>query len=225
MIGIRAALAIAAKDLRIEARHRTALLTAGAFVVLVQLVFVFARDTASVGLMALAPSVLWVTLALSSLLVLNRAFLLERENAALEAILLAPVPRGALFWGKWLANTILVLVVIAIAFPIWVVFFNVEPSSALLGVLGAAALAAAGFTAAGTLFAAITARTRYAELLLPVLLLPFLIPPVYAGAQVTVRLLGHRPFAELWPWLRILTLYDMVFLLLATLLFSAVVDE
>ena len=225
MSAFRAALAIAAKDLRIETRHRTALLTAGAFVVLVQLVFVFARDTAAVALATLAPSVLWVTLALASLLVLNRAFLLEREHAALEAILLAPVPRAALFWGKWLANTTLVLVVIGIAFPIWVVFFNVAPSVALLGVLGAAALAAAGFTAAGTLFAAITARTRYAELLLPVLLLPFLIPPVYAGAQVTVRLLGHRPFAELWPWLRILTLYDLVFLLLATLLFSAVVDE
>lgn len=225
MSAVRAVLAIAGKDLRIEARHRTALLTAGAFVVLVQLVFVFARDTGAVALGTLAPSVLWVTLALSSLLVLNRAFLLEREHAALEAILLAPVARGALFWGKWLANTILVLVVIAIAFPIWIVFFNVPPSAALLGVLGSAALAAAGFTAAGTLFAAITARTRYAELLLPVLLLPFLIPPVYAGAQVTVRFLGHRPFAELWPWLRILTLYDLVFLLLATLLFSSVVDE
>jgi heme exporter protein B len=222
---VRAALAIAAKDLRIEARHRTALLTAGAFVVLVQLVFVFARDTATVGLADLAPSVLWVTLALSSLLILNRAFLLEREHSAMEAILLAPVARGALFWGKWLANTTLVLVVIGIAFPIWIVFFNVEPSTALLGILGSAALAAAGFTAAGTLFAAITARTRYAELLLPVLLLPFLIPPVYAGAQVTVRLLGHRPFEELWPWLRILTLYDVAFLVLATLLFSAVVDE
>lgn len=222
---VRAALAIAAKDLRIEARNRTALLTAATFAILVQLVFVFARESGGVSLKVLAPSVLWITLALAGLVVLNRAFLLEREQAALEGILLAPIPRSALFWGKWLANSALVAAVLAIAFPIWVLFFNVEPQPALLAVLGIGLLAALGFTAAGTLFAAMTARTRYAELLLPVLLLPFLIPPLFAGAQATVRLLGGRPFGEIAGWLRILAAYDVVFLVLASLLFPTVVDE
>lgn len=222
---IRAALVIAAKDLRIEARNRTALLTAVTFAILVQLVFVFAREPGGVPLRVMAPSVLWITLALAGLVVLNRAFLLEREHAALEGILLAPVSRTALFWGKWLANTVLVAMVLAAAFPVWVLFFNVEPQLALLGVLGLALLAVVGFTAAGTLFAAMTARTRYAELLLPVLLLPFLIPPLFAGAQATVRLLSGRPFGELVGWLRILATYDLVFLVLATLLFPIVVDE
>ncbi len=222
---VRAAIAIALKDLRIEARNRTALLTAVTFAVLVQLVFLFAREPGAVRLGVLAPSVLWITLALSGLVVLNRGFLLEREHAALEAILLAPVPRSALFWGKWLANTALVAGVLAIAFPVWILFFNVVPQPALLGVLGLAVLAAVGFTAAGTLFAAMTARTRYAELLLPVLLLPFLIPPLFAGAQASVRLLAGRPFGELAGWLRILAAYDVVFLMLAALLFPTVVDE
>lgn len=225
MSSFRAALVIAAKDLRIEARNRTALLTAATFAILVQLVFVFAREPGGVRLGLLAPSVLWITLALAGLVVLNRAFLLEREHAALEGILLAPISRTALFWGKWLANTVLVAAVLAIAFPIWILFFNVEPQPALLGVFGLALLAALGFTAAGTLFAAMTARTRYAELLLPVLLLPFLIPPLFAGAQATVRLLGGRPFGELAGWLRILAAYDVVFLVLASLLFPTVVDE
>lgn len=220
-----AAIAIAIKDLRIETRNKTALLTAVTFAVLVQLVFIFAREPGGVSLRVLAPSVLWITLALAGLVVLNRAFLLEREHAALEGILLAPVSRAALFWGKWLANTALVVAVLAIAFPVWILFFNVEPQLALLGVLGLAVLAAIGFTAAGTLFAAMTARTRYAELLLPVLLLPFLIPPVFAGAQATVRLLGGRPFGELAGWLRILAAYDVVFLVLASMLFPTVVDE
>lgn len=222
---LRAALAIARKDLRIEARNRTAILTAVTFAILVQLIFVFAREPGGFRLALLAPSVLWVTLALAGLVILNRAFLLEREHAALEGILLAPIPRAALFWGKWLANTALVAMVLAIAFPIWILFFNVVPQPALLGVLGLAMLAAIGFTAAGTLFAAMTARTRYAELLLPVLLLPFLIPPVFAGAQATVRLLSGRPFGELVGWLRILATYDIVFLVLASLLFPTVVDE
>jgi len=222
---LRAALAIAAKDLRIETRNRTAMLTAGAFAILVQLVFVFARPPGEVSLSLLAPSVLWITFALAGLVVLNRAFLLEREQAAIEGILLAPVSRMALFWGKWLANAVLVVAVLTLAFPLWLLFFNVAPSTSLLGVYGLAVLAALGFTGAGTLFAAMTARTRYAELLLPVLLLPFLIPPIFAGASGSIRLLQERPFDEVAGWLRILVMYDVAFLAIASLLFPFVVDE
>ncbi len=225
MTSVRAALQIAAKDLRIETRNRTALLTALTFAVLVQLVFVFARQPGDVSLQALAPTVLWVMLAFTALVVLNRAFLLEREHAALEAILLAPVSRVSLFWGKWLANVILVVAVLLIAMPLWILFFNVAPSAALFGVLGLAVLATLGFLAAGTLFAAMTARTRYAELLLPVLLLPFLLPPIFAGASAATRLLAGRPFGEVVGWLRILVTYDVAFLALAALLFPHVVDE
>lgn len=225
MSTLRAALRIAGKDLRIETRNRTALLTAVAFAVLVQLVFVFARQPGDVSTQALAPTVLWVMLAFTALVVLNRAFLLEREHAALEAILLAPVSRVALFWGKWLANVLLVLVVLLIALPLWVLFFNVTPGLALLGVLGVALLAMLGFLAAGTLFAAMTARTRYAELLLPVLLLPFVLPPIFAGASAASRLLAGRPFGEVAGWLRILLTYDVAFLVLASMLFPHVVDE
>ena len=225
MSTLRAALAIAAKDLRIEWRHKTALLTATMFAVLVLLIFVFARDPASVPLAAIAPSVLWVTLALSALVALNRAFLLEREHAALEGILLAPVARQALFWGKWLANLAFVLTVQAVAFPIWILFFNVTLAPALLAVAAVALLAAIGFTAVGTLFSAMAVRTRFAELLLPVLLLPFMIPPLFAASEATVRLLAGRPMGELWGWLRLLALYDLAFLVLANLLFPVVVDE
>lgn len=221
----RAALVIAAKDLRIEARNRTALLTAIVFAILVQLVFVFSREPGSIALEALAPSVLWIILALSGLVVQNRAFLLEREHAALEAILLAPVPRTALFWGKWLANVVLVMVVLLVAMPLWVLFFNVPPVAGLLGVFALVILAALGFLGVGTLLSAMTARTRYAELLMPVLLLPFVLPPIFAGASGAVRLLSGRPMGEILPWLRMLVLYDVAYLTLASLLFTHVVDE
>lgn len=222
---LRAALAIAGKDLRIEFRNRTALLTAIAFAILVQLAVVFAREPGGVSLRALAPTVLWVTLAFTVIVVLNRAFLLEREHQALETILLAPVPRAALYWGKWLANTALVLLVLLVAFPLWALFFEVEISSRLLPLLAVMVLAGCGFTACGTLFAAMTARTRYAELLLPVLLLPFLFPVLVAGASAGTRLLAGRPFGEVAGWLRILLTYDVAFLALASVLFSHVVDE
>lgn len=225
MSALRAAWAIAAKDLRIEWRSRTAILTASLFAILVQLIIVFGRDTGTVSYAMLAPSVLWITIALSSLVALNRAFLLEREHGALEGILAAPVNRSALFWGKWLANLVFVLAVVTVAFPLWVLFFNVTPSGRLYGVMGLAVLGAIGFTAVGTVFSAMTVRTRHAELLLPVLMLPFMLPPVFFAAQATMRVLGGRPMEELWGWLRLLALFDVVFLVLATLIFPAVVDE
>jgi heme exporter protein B len=68
-------------------------------------------------------------------------------------------------------------------------------------------------------------RTRFAELMLPVLLLPFMIPPLIGAVQVTSRLLAGRPLSEMWGWLRLLALYDIVFVTLSALTFSAVVDE
>lgn len=221
----RAALAIAAKDLRIEWRHRTAFTTAVLFAVLVQLVFVFSRDAGSVTSSALAPTVLWVMLSLATVVTLNRAFLLERENGALEGILLSPVSATALFWGKWLANLSLVLVVELVTIPIWMLFFNVEPHPRVLGVGAIAILAAVGFTAPGTLFSAMAVRTRFAELLLPALLLPFFIPPLFFASQATVRILADAPMSELWGWLRLLALYDTAFLALATMLFPMVMDQ
>jgi heme exporter protein B len=221
----RAALVIAAKDLRIEWRHRTALATSVVFAVLVLLVFVFAREQGSVSLTVLAPTVLWVMLALATVVTLNRAFLLERENRALDGILLAPVSPTAIFLGKWLANISLVMVVEAAAIPLWVIFFNVDPRPRLFGIGAVAVLAAAGFTGPGTLFAAMAVRTRFAELLLPALLLPFVIPPLFFASQATVRILGDAPWDDIVGWLRLLVLYDIAFLTLATMLFPSVMDQ
>jgi heme exporter protein B len=222
---LRVALLIAAKDLRIERRTRTALHTAILFAALVLLVVVFARDGGSVSLLTLAPSVLWITIALSSLVALNRAFTLEREHAAIEGILLAPVSRTALFLGKWLANLAFVGLVLVVAFPLWILFYGVAFSWSLLSVAAIAALAMIGITAVGTLFSAMAVRTRHAELILPVLVLPFLLPPIFFAAQATVRLLASRPLDELWGSFRFLLLYDVAFATLAALLFPAVVDE
>jgi heme exporter protein B len=169
--------------------------------------------------------VLWVMLALTSVVTLNRAFLLERENHALEGILLAPVPATALFFGKWCANLTLVLLVELIAIPAWVLFFDVAADRRLAAVAAIAVLATAGFTAAGTLFSAMAVRTRFAELLLPVLLLPFVIPPLFFASQATVGVLGAAPAGDLMGWLRLLALYDIAFLVLAAMLFPTVMDQ
>ena len=222
---IRFALAIAAKDIRAELRSKTALLSALVFAALVLVVFNFARDPTVLAASDLAPSVLWVTFALAAIVALNRAFNIERENAALDGLLLAPVSREALFVGKMLANLAFVGTVELVTLPLFTLFFNVNLGRALPGILGVTALATIGFVAVGTIFSAMAVRTRFAELMLPVLLLPFMVPPLIGAVQVTSRLLAARPLSEMWGWLRLLALYDIVFVTLCTLSFSAVVDE
>lgn len=218
-------LAIAGKDIRAELRSRTALLSAVVFAALVLVVFNFARDPTALAAIDLAPSVLWVTFALAAMVALNRAFTVEREHGAIDGLLLAPVPREALFLGKLLANLAFVGTVEAVTLPLFVLFFDVDLWRALPGIVGVTALATIGFVSVGTIFSAMAVRTRFAELMLPVLLLPFMVPPLIGAVQVTSRLLADRPLSEMLGWLRLLALYDVVFVTLCTMAFSAVVDE
>lgn len=222
---IRLALVVAGKDIRSELRSKTALLSAVVFAALVLVVFNFSRDPTVLSAVDLAPSVLWITFAFAAMVALNRAFNIEREHAAFDGLLIAPIPRGALFAGKYLANLAFVGAVEAVTLPLFVLFFNVDLAAALPGIIGTIALATLGFVAVGTIFSAMVVRTRFAELMLPVLLLPFMVPPLIGAVQVTSRLLAGRPLSELWGWLRLLGLYDIVFITVCTMAFSAVVDE
>lgn len=216
---------LAAKDLRIEFRSRTALLSAVVFSALVLVVFVFARDPAGVPTSALAPSVLWVTVTLASILAFTRAFVLELDQGALDALRLAPVSASALFVGKYVANLVFVSLVEAVTVPAFLLFFNTTLGSHWVAIAGVLFLATAGFVAVGTVFGGVVVRTRFADLMLPVLLLPFLVPPLMVAVQATMRLLGNRPLSEVVGWLRFLAVYDVVFLTLGILIFPAILDE
>ena len=221
----RTAIGIAAKDLRIEFKTRTGFATAIAFGVLVLVIFEFARDSAAIPPQVFAPSVLWVTLAYAGIIALNRSFALEERNAALDGLLLAPVSRSAIGLGKLLGNLGFVFLVDLVVLPLFVLFFNLPVTSALAPIVGMVLMATIGFVAIGTLFASLTVKTRFAELLLPVLVLPFLVPPVLVGVQATTRLLAGRPVGEIAGWFQFLLLYDLVFLVLTVLVFPAVVEE
>jgi len=222
---VRHAWRVARKDLLVEFRSRTAILSAVVFTVLVLLVFNFGRDPTAVAAVDLAPSILWVTFTFAAMLALNRAFQLELENQALDGLLLAPVSRGSIYLGKLIANLLFVGAVEAIGLPLFALFFNVRILPVLLPLVGIIALATLGFVAVGTLFSAMTARTRLAELLLPVLLLPFMIPPLIGAVLTTGALLAGRPLSEVTGWLRLLAAFDIVFVTLALLLFPATVNE
>jgi len=217
--------AIARKDLLLEYRSRTAFVSAAVFTALVLTVFEFGRDPTAVPTIDLAPSILWVTFTFAAMLALNRAFQLELENQAIDGLLVSPISRTSIYWAKLFANCVFVAVVECIGLPLFVLFFDVPVGHVLAPLVGIIALATVGFVAVGTLFSAMVIRTRFAELMLPVLLLPFMIPPLMGAVQVTARLLAGRPLSEVTGWLRLLAAFDIVFLTLATMLFPTTVNE
>jgi len=217
--------AIIAKDATVEWRTKTAFLSAMVFAILVLSILFFARDPTAVSSLDVAPGALWVTFTFAAMVGLNRAFLLERENGAMDGMLLTPIPRTAIFVGKMGGNLLFVALVEAISIPLFIVFYNVSLAARLPQLILVTAMATVAFVAVGTLLSAMVVRTRFAELMLPVLLLPFLIPPVVSAVQVTARILAGRPLSEMMGWLRLLAGFDIVFCVLTVLLFEATLDE
>jgi heme exporter protein B len=219
------ALRIARKDLAIEFRTRSAFLSALVLSLLAIVIFYFAWDPTAVGPAVLAPGVLWVTFTFSGLLGLHRSFGVESADGAMDALLVAPVPREAIFLGKALANLAFVLGVQAVSLPALALFYNLPVGSAAVPLAAVLVLAAIGLVAIGTLFAGVAANSRLAELLLPVLALPFFVPVVMPAAQATARLLAGRPLAETMDWLRILIAFDLVFCWACMVVFPHTLDD
>ncbi len=217
--------AIVVKDATVEWRTKTAFMSAVVFAILVLSILYFARDPTAVSSLDIAPGALWVTFTFAAMVGLNRAFLLERENQAIDGMLLTPVPRTAIFVGKMSGNLLFVGFVELISVPLFVLFYNVSLAGRLPQLLAVTAMATVAFVAVGTLLSAMVVRTRFAELMLPVLLLPFLIPPVVGAVQLTARILAARPASELMGWLKLLAGFDIVFCVLAILLYEATLDE
>lgn len=218
--------AVARKDLLLEARSRERLVSMATFAVLVAVVFSFSIDPTAVRARSIAGAMIWVTVLFAGTLGLGRSFALEREADALTGLMVAPVERGALFLGKWLANVAVVTAVEAVIFPAYALFFGLAwPAGSLPALFAVVFCATAGFLALGTLFAGVAAHTRMGETLLPILLLPLLIPVVIFASTATQRLLVGRPVAEVASQLRMLAAFGLIFLFTCTALFGSVLEE
>lgn len=232
---VRQSLQVAGKDLLLEFRSRERFISMLTFAVLVAVVFSFSLDPtvrvevaperyAPIG-RSIGGAMLWVTILFAGMLGLGRSFSLEREQDALIGILLAPIDRGVLFVGKFIANlTMLVIAVVALFF-VYGLFFQLPLGQAMGGLVLVTLLACVGFMALGTLFSAVAASTRLGDSLIPIVLLPLLIPVVVFAAGATQRLLEGRPLDDVLANVRMLAAFDLIFLIVCTLVFGSVVEE
>ena len=222
---LAAAWLIARKDLAIEFRTRTAFLSALVFAVLALCIFYFTWDQSVVPPADRAPGVLWVVLAFSGLLGLQRSFGVEEHDRGIDALLVSPIGREAIYVGKAIGNLIFLFAIQIVAIPALAIFYNLPFGEELLVVAGIVLLATLGIVAVGTLFSAMAVNTRLAELLLPMLSLPFFVPILMTAAQATTLVFAGRPLVEAWPSLKILVGFDIVFLVACTLAFPFTLEE
>jgi heme exporter protein B len=225
MTYLRAVWLIARKDLGSESR-RFERLSSMLFLSLIILVaFNFAFDFSRWEMADLAAGVLWVTLPLAAILALHDSFRLEREDEGLWALRLAPLDDSAIYLGKLLANLALLLVLAGFTLTLCALFLNFDPSAAGPGLILVVFLNAFGFSALGTLFAALSSRARRGEVLLHLLLLPLSMPLLMSAVRATTPLLLGRGLAEVRSWLQITLLMDVLFATAGVLLFEHLVEE
>jgi len=219
-----AALAILRKDLRIEWRTRESVSSLLALGILLLVVFTIAHDPTPEEQPRLAPSVLWATFVFTGLLGVQRSFLLERDQDCLSGLLLAPIDPSAIFVGKLVANLVLLGIMQAIVVPLVALLLHVDFLPVLPALLLVLALGNLGFAAGATLFAAVAARTRAREVLLPLLLLPLVLPVLIASVKATQAVLsaGLAPAADA---VRVLVAFDVIFVVAGWLLFAYVVRD
>lgn len=211
------------KDLTVEWRSRQLVTAMLVFVLLVILIFNFALELDANARQDVSAGVLWATFAFAGTLGLNRSMAVERDGRALDGLLLAPVDRSAIYFGKALANWIFILAVAAVTLPIYAALYNLDLAN--VGLLAVIALGAWGYSAIGTMLAAMAVQARNRELLLPVLLFPLIIPLLIAAVRASTSFLIGLEMEYIWPSLNLLIVYAVIVPSLGLMFFDLIVEE
>jgi heme exporter protein B len=249
---------VCAKDLRIELRTREIVTTTGFFAALVAILASFAFEqgaTTTVDVdghtvgwqgplppkamawigMQIAPGAIWLSIAFASVLALARTWQREREEAALTALLVSPISRASIFLGKAMGVMAFMLAVEIVLVPIVALMFHVELTEILGAVVVFLLFGTVGVAATGTLFGAMTVRTRARDLVLASVLFPLLAPALISSAKATyqiISLIGNPAFAsmgaqlsEVSDYLVLLGVFDGVALAGGLTMFGALLDD
>ena len=215
--------AIVWKDLAAELRSRELISAMLVFALLVVLIFNFAIELQPNLRLTITPGVLWVTFSFAGTLGLNRSMSIEKDRGCLDGLLLAPVDRSAIYFGKAISNLVFMLIVEAIVLPVYGVLYNTSllDSGLLLVIL----LGSIGYVAVGTLLSSMAVQTRTRDVLLPVMLFPVILPVLLAAVKASGGFLQHLEMQSIMPWLNILIVYDVVFTAVAFMVFDFIVEE
>jgi heme exporter protein B len=222
---VGAVAAIVQKDILSEWRTREALGSMALFSLLVVVIFGFCFETRTVDLGFAAPGMLWVAFSFSGVLGLGHSFAIERHRGSLQALVLAPVDRSALFLGKMIGNLLLLSLVEAVTIPVFSILLHVPVLPCLPQLALVTFCSTIGFTAVGTLLSALATSSRMREMLLPILLYPIWIPILLAAVRATGGVLTGGGLGDISGWLRLILGFDVIFVTAGVILFDQILEE
>ena len=211
------------KDTFSEIRTREVISSVLVFTLLVIVIFNFAFGANQETLRLVAPGILWVTFTFTGVLSLNRAFIPEKEQGCLEGLMACPISREAIYVGKMLASLLFMLIIEAIALPVFAFLFNLPVLT--LPMVTITILATIGFVAVGTLFSALAINPRAREMVLPILFLPVMVPVIISAVNASKMALSGKPWNELASWIQIIGVFDVIFLVVSCLIFTYAIEE
>ena len=220
---LRAILAIVWKDLRAEFRSFELVSSMLVFSLLVILIFNFALELDIKTRQTVTAGVLWATFAFAGTLGLNRSMSIEKDRGCMDGLLLAPVDRSAIYFGKFISNLAFMLLVEAFVLPIYSILYNTnlfQPGLLLVILLGSI-----GYTAVGTLLAAMSVQTRTRDVLLPILLFPVAFSVLLAAVKASGGFLSNSELTDILLPINLLIAYDVIFIAVAFMVFDIIVEE
>jgi heme exporter protein B len=220
---VRQAVAIAGKDLRVEARGRNALGTLLPFAGTLLVSFGFAFGPGRQVLQQTAPGLLWMAVLFAGVMAARRAYQAEAEDGALEGLLLAPVDKAAVFVGKAAAVAVELGALVVVILLLVIALFDLSFASPA-AMLGAFALGSVGLAAIGGLFGVVAEAARTREAIFPMLVLPLATPVLIAGARATDLAAAGRA-GEALSWLGLLLAFDVVFVSVGVLVFGYLMED
>ena len=221
-------LAVVEKDLRLEWRTKESLLVMVVFALLVLTLFSFAFGPgggSGENARAVQAGVLWISFLFACVIGLSRTMGVERESSGFSAMYASPSDPSALYLGKVASALVLMGIMELAGFAVLAVLYQADVWKSTGALALVAVSATIGIAASGTLFSAMSTRTRTREVLLPVLMFPALVPVLIAAVKATEAHLGGGGWADSRDWIRLMLVYDVVFLVAASMAFEYILEE
>ena len=220
---VRAVFAIVWKDIQAEYRSFELVSAMLVFSLLVIIIFNFALNLDIKMRQTITAGVLWTTFAFAGTLGLNRSMAVEKDRGCLDGLLLAPVDRSAIYFGKAISNFAFMLVVEAVVLPVYSVLYNTNLFQS--GLLMVIFLGSIGYVGVGTLLATMSVQTRTRDILLSILLFPVVLPVLLPAIIASNGFLTGVELADNMFPLALLIAYDVIFISIAFMVFDNVVEE
>jgi len=211
------------KDLRLELKSKDVIISIVSFALLALVIFNFAFGSSPQLASLIAPGAIWVSITFAGVIGLNRLFVIEHEQGSIIGLLLTPVSKDSIFFGKMLSMFVFLTISEIILLPIYAILFNTSithPIFLLIVVLGTI-----GFASLGTLFSAMAVNTRSREIMLPVMFLPIVMPILIGSVVASANILDGGGWSDAARGIHIIIVFDVLSLVVSPLLFEHIMQE